>query len=259
MSGRMKSVRQRPTVRTETHRQRPDVDPLACGHAECPWFRQAGANTPVIRKVDGHDRLRLRRCRSCGEELPERRGTALCPTTLPEARAEEVSNHLGEGGRVRATARLVPGAQATGARLWRVTGRHAARCHAPHGHGLTPRALALDAQGSCVKKNRSAAATMRRRRLVTCGIRPPSRRRVRWWSPSLWANGRTSNPQPWCTIPSDVSGRGLCPCSSPMPTRAMRPPSSQPLAGGIRLLLQAPAVRRGVPACAGPKAGPRGR
>ena len=107
----------------------------------------------MIRKVYGHDRLRLLRCRSCGEEFTERRGTPLFNTKLPEARAEDVINHLGEGCGVRATTRIVKVAKETVARLSRVTGRHAERFHDQHVHGLTPRALEFDEQWSFVKKN----------------------------------------------------------------------------------------------------------
>jgi hypothetical protein len=78
----MQSLRQRPTVRKATTMQRPALDTLACVHAACQVFRQAGAHNLVIRNVYGHDRLRLLRCRSCGEECAERRGTAL-GTTKP--------------------------------------------------------------------------------------------------------------------------------------------------------------------------------
>src|SRR5262245_26099972 len=191
--------------------KRPDFDTLACVNPDCQQFRLTGqANLPV-RKVYGQDHIRLLRCRTCGEEFSERRGTALFNTKLPEARAEDVINHLGEGCSVRATARLVKVAKETVARLLRVAGRHAERFHDQHGHGLTPRALEFDEQWSLVKKSRSAAAPMRRRRPGTCGIIPPSPRIVSWWSPSSWVNGPTRKPKPWCTIPSSVSGQGICP------------------------------------------------
>jgi transposase-like protein len=85
----------------------------------------------MVRKIYGHDRIRLLRCRTCGEECSARRGSALCNTKLPEARAEDVIHHLNEGCNVRATARLVQVAQETVARLLRVAGRHAERCHEP--------------------------------------------------------------------------------------------------------------------------------
>jgi transposase-like protein len=153
--------------------KRPDLDTLACVNAECQLFRHAGANNLGIRKVYGHDRIRLLRCRQCGEEFSERRGTALFNTKLPEAKAEEVISHLGEGCSVRATARLVKVAKETVARLVRVAGRHAARFHDQRVHGLTPKALEFDEQWSFVKKSRSAAKPMRQIWLGICGTTPP--------------------------------------------------------------------------------------
>ena len=200
---------------------RPDLDTLTCVNPECQRFRRPGGAHLTVRRVYGHDRMRLWRCRTCGEECSERRGCALCHTKLPEATAEDVLNHLGEGCSVRATARLVKVATETVTRLLRVPGRHATRFHGQPVHGLTPRALAFDAQWSCVKKSRSAAATATRLKLVTCGIISQSLRRASWWSPLSWANGPKSRPQPWCTMPNGVSVRGICRRSSSMPTRAM--------------------------------------
>jgi transposase-like protein len=120
----------------------------------------------------GPDRIRLLRCRTCGEEFSERRGTALFNTKLPEATAEDVINHLGAGCSVRATARLVQVAKETVARLLRVTGRHAERFHAQHVHDLTPKALEFDEQWSFVKKSRSGASPMRLTWLEICGTTP---------------------------------------------------------------------------------------
>src|SRR5215468_7462411 len=143
---------------------RPDLDTLACVNAECQHFRYPGEANLTVRKVYGHDRIRLLRCRTCGEECSERRGSALCNTKLPEATAEDVINHLGEGCSVRATARLVKVAKETVARLLRVTGRHAERFHEQHVHGITPKALEFDKQWSFVKKSRNGAASKRTQR-----------------------------------------------------------------------------------------------
>src|SRR5919202_3361410 len=125
----MKSLRQQPTVLKETSMERPDLDTLACVNPECQQFRLMGQHNLTVRKVYGDDRIRLLRCRTGGEEFSERRGSALFNTQLSEATAAEVINHLDEGCRVRSTARLVKVAKATVARLWRVAGRHAPRCH----------------------------------------------------------------------------------------------------------------------------------
>ena len=149
--------------------KRPDLDTLACVNPECHLFRRPGEANLTVRKVYGHDRLRLLRCRTCGEEFSERRGSALFNTKLPEASAEDIINHLDEGCSVRATARLVHVGKETVARLLRVAGRHAQRFHDQHVRGLTPKALEFDEQGSFVKKSRSAAKPTRRRWLAICG------------------------------------------------------------------------------------------
>ena len=89
--------------------ERPDLDTLACLNAECPLLRQHGQDNLTIRKVYGQDALRLLRCRQCGEEFLERRGTALFNTKVTEAKAVEVIDHLTEGCGVRSTARLTKG------------------------------------------------------------------------------------------------------------------------------------------------------
>jgi transposase-like protein len=210
--------------------QRPDLDTLACVNPECHLFCRPGAANLTVRKVYGHDRLRLLRCRTCGEECSERRGRALFNTKRPEATAEDVISHLDEGCSVRATARLVKVAKETVARLLRVTGRHAQRFHNQHVHGLTPKALAFDEQWSFVKKSRSGARRMSRMRQETCGTIRRSRQTVSWSSLSWWANAPKSRPMTWCTMPNVVSVRGICRRSSQMPIRATRRLSSQPLA-----------------------------
>jgi hypothetical protein len=204
---------------------RPDLDTLACVHPACQRFRRPGGANLTVRKVYGHDRLRLLRWRTGGEACSERRGSAVFHTKLPEATAEDGINQLGEGGSVRATARRVKVATETVARLLRGTGRHATRFHDQPVHGLPPRALACAAQWSLGKKRRSAAAPATRLKLVTGGSIPQSLQRASWWSPSSWANGPTSRPKPGGTMPNGVSVRGICRRSAPRPTRAMRQPS----------------------------------
>src|SRR5262249_55356456 len=82
--------------------QRPALDTLACVNPECPWFRLTGQDNLTVRKVYGHDHIRLLCCRTYGEECSERRGTALCNTKLLEEQAASVSNLLGKECGVRA-------------------------------------------------------------------------------------------------------------------------------------------------------------
>ena len=86
---------------------RPSLDTLTCVNAECHLFRQPGQGHLGIRKVYGDERIRRLRCRRCGAEFSERRGTALFTTKRSEEKAEAVIPHLDEGGGGRSTARVV--------------------------------------------------------------------------------------------------------------------------------------------------------
>jgi hypothetical protein len=221
----VQSLPQCPTVCEEPPRTRPDFAPLACVNPACQRFRRPGAANLPVRKVSGHARSRLLRCRTGGEACSERRGRAVFHPKLPAASATEVINPLGAGGRVRATARLVTVAKATVARLGRVAGRQAPRGHDQPGHALTPGALAVDAQWRVGQQSRSAAATLRPLRPGPWGIRPRAPLRGSWGSLASSAHGPTRRPRPECMRPNGVSGGGLSRCASPMLPRAMSPPS----------------------------------
>src|SRR5215510_14784357 len=153
----MKSLRQQPTVLKEDLMKRPDLATLACVNPECQRLRLTGQDNLTVRKVCGQDHIRLLRCRTCGEEFSERRGTALFNTKVPEERAASLIDHLGEGCGVRATARFVHVAKDTVARLLRMAGRHAEPFHDQRVHDLTPKALEFDEQGSVVNNSQSGA------------------------------------------------------------------------------------------------------
>lgn len=137
--------------------KRPDLNTLACVNEECHMFSQPGADNLVIRKVYGHDNIRFLRCRQCGEEFSERRGTALFNTKIAEERAEAVIEHLDDGCSVSGTARLVKVSKDAVSRLLRVAGRHAKKFHDAQVRDLTSQALEFDEQWSFVKKSKRAA------------------------------------------------------------------------------------------------------
>ena len=56
--------------------KRLDLDTLAWVNPACQGFRRTGQAHLTVRKVSGVDRLRLLRCRTCGEECSKRRGSA---------------------------------------------------------------------------------------------------------------------------------------------------------------------------------------
>ena len=70
--------------------KRPDLDTLAWVNPECHQFRLLGQGNLIVRKVYGQDGIRLLRCRICGEEFSERRGTAWFNTKVTEAKAEAI-------------------------------------------------------------------------------------------------------------------------------------------------------------------------
>ena len=203
--------------------ERPDLATLACSNAECPRYRQTGQGNLVVRKVYGHDAIRLLRCRTCGEEFSERRGTALFNTKVPEDKAVEVINHLTEGCSVRSTARLSKVCKETVARLLRVSGRHAERVHDQQVHDLRPKALAFDEQWAYVKKSKNAVQRMNWGRLVTSGTIGRWRLTASWWCHSWWANGPMSTPWLWFKMPRSAFARATCRRSLPMRLPVMSP------------------------------------
>jgi hypothetical protein len=205
--------------------KRPDLDTRACVNPEGQRFRLTGQGNLSVCKVYSPARLRLLRCRPCGEECSERCGTALFNTKIAEDNAASIINHLDEGCGVRATVCLVHVSQDTVARWLRPAGRHAERCHDQRVCDVTPRALECDEQWSYVKKSRSIVGRLRVRKLVTYGIIRRSLPIVSWWSPWSLANAPKSRRNAWVMTPRAGCVPGICPRCSPMPMRAMRPPS----------------------------------
>ena len=233
--------------------KRADRDTRACVNPECHLFRRPGAATLTVRQVSGHDRLRLLRCRTCGEECSERRGTAWFHTKLPEATAEEVINHWGEGWSVRATARLVTVAKETVARLLRGAGRHAEWGHEQHGHGITPKALECDEHWSVVKKSRSAAQPTRRRGLALCGTPPRWPQTASGWGVWGEASAPQSRPRPASQTPGAVCVQGLCQRVFLLPRRALRPPAWRRVGVGTPPPVSVGKAGRLTPFSVGPK------
>ena len=150
--------------------ERPDLDTLACVNAECALHRKTHQGNLGVHKVYGRDTLRLLRCRTCGEEFSERRGTAWFNTKVSATKAVEVIDHLTDGCSVRSTARLTRVCKMTVARLLRVSGRHAERLHDQQVHDLTPRAVEFDEHWSYVKKSKNVVPSMSFKRLAINGI-----------------------------------------------------------------------------------------
>jgi transposase-like protein/IS1 family transposase len=103
---------------------RPPIETLACVNVECKHYGQRGHDNLLIRKVYGTDHIRYLRCRSCGSEFSERKGSALWNTKVSEEQAESVAAHLAEGCSFAATTRLVKVDRSVVIRLNRRLGKH---------------------------------------------------------------------------------------------------------------------------------------
>lgn len=123
---------------------RPDLTELCCINPECAVYGQRGADNLTVRKTYGKDQVRYLRCRCCGSEFSERKGTALFNLKISEAKAADIIEHLDAGCGVVSTAQLTGVAKDTVSRLIRVTGRSSKKTHDRLVRNLTPRALQFD-------------------------------------------------------------------------------------------------------------------
>lgn len=101
-------------------------------------------------------RSRFVRCRSCGAEFSERKGTALFGLRLLEQKVLEVFAHLADGCGTRQTARLVGVDKDTVTRLAMRAGSHAVALHDERVRHLTVPQAQFDEKWSFVGKKRRA-------------------------------------------------------------------------------------------------------
>jgi len=131
---------------------RPDLKELCCLNPECRLYGQRGADNLIVRKTYGQDQIRYLRCRWCGEEFSERKGTALFNLKISEAKAADIIDHLDAGCGVVATAQLVGVSKDTVSRLIRFTGRTSRKVHDRLVRNLTPVALQFDEKWAYTRK-----------------------------------------------------------------------------------------------------------
>lgn len=139
---------------------RPDLEQFCCLNEECALYAQKQAKNLVIRKTYGKDHIRYLRCRCCGEEFSERKGTALFNLKISEAKAVAVLDHLDVGCGVVTTAQLVHVCKDTVSRLIRVSGRSSRKIHDCKIQNVSPQAVQCDEKWSyTVKKQRHLTRT----------------------------------------------------------------------------------------------------
>lgn len=133
---------------------RPLLDSLFCINPDCKLFKQPGANNLKVRKLYGRDRIRYLRCRCCGTEFSERKGTPLFNSKIPETKAESVIDHIDRGCGLLATSQLVGVCKETVSRLIRLCGQASRSIHDSLVCDLTPAALQFDEKWSFTRKKR---------------------------------------------------------------------------------------------------------
>lgn len=128
----------------KTYYTRPPIESLACVESECDLYGQAGQGNLTVRKVYGKDKIRFLRCRNCGNEFSERKGTALWNTKVRETKAVSVAEHLSEGCSQESTARLVDVDISVVQRLNKAVGKHGRQFHDERVNDVEVEALQAD-------------------------------------------------------------------------------------------------------------------
>ena len=140
-----------------------DVSDLCCVNSLCADYGKRGAGNLVCRKIYGNWKSRFLRCRTCGEEFSERKGTPLFGIHLEPGKALGVLEHLGDGCGVRKTARLVCVSKNTVTAMVNRAGGHAKKLHDELVRNLNVREVQFDEKWSFVGKKRQGVPRGRSR------------------------------------------------------------------------------------------------
>ncbi len=117
---------------------------LACLTPDCPDFLKTGADNLVIRKVYGKHQTRYLKCRTCGIEFSELKGTPLWHSKIDRDTFVDVAEHLAEGNSISAIVRLCKVHHDTVERIIVVIGKHAKDLHDRYAVNLKTTALQSD-------------------------------------------------------------------------------------------------------------------
>lgn len=120
------------------------LESLACVNDECKVYGQKGQGNLRVGKVYGKDEIRYLRCRCCGKEFSERKGTALWNCKLPEAKAIGIAEQLAEGMSYQGTARVLRVTIGAVQRLADCLGKHGQNFHDERVRNLASTALQGD-------------------------------------------------------------------------------------------------------------------
>ncbi|WP_202630514.1 hypothetical protein [Deinococcus alpinitundrae] len=128
------------------------LESFSCPAHHCEQHGQRGQGNLRVRKLYGAAQRRLLKCRSCGTEFSERKGTPLWNSRAPEDQLASAVEHLGAGNALKTTAKLTKLHRSTVRRLAILTGVHAHSLHAQHAQDLQLSALQADERSGFVER-----------------------------------------------------------------------------------------------------------
>ena len=132
------------------------LESLACVNDECKAYGQKGQDNLRVRKVYSKDEIRYLRCKCCGKEFSERKGTALWNCKLREGKAIAVAEQLSEGTCFEGTARLLRVSVEAVQRLAGCLGKHGQRFHDERVRHLPSTALQADERWGYVSSKKQS-------------------------------------------------------------------------------------------------------
>lgn len=127
---------------------------VVCVNPKCACHGVKDQENVIVRRRYGSDGIRFLRCRKCGEEFSERRGTPLFDLRIRMDRIISVVSHLAEGTGVRKTSRLTGVSRDTVGRILKRVGGHAKEVHDLLVRDLTVPEVQMDEMWSFVEKKR---------------------------------------------------------------------------------------------------------
>jgi len=111
---------------------------------KCEVYGEGGRGNLKVRKVYGKERIRYLRCKECGKEFSERKGTALWNSKISTEKFAGVVEHLSEGVSLSGTSRLCKVHHETVKRIAEVSGEQGEKINEVKGVGLRTSAISFD-------------------------------------------------------------------------------------------------------------------
>lgn len=126
------------------------LDSFVCQTPYCPDFHQSGRDNIRLRRFYGPEQRRLLRCRTCGTNFSETKGTPYWGSKLPPERVDSIVDHLTHGNCFSSTAELTGCHRTTAARIMRQAGVHLQQFHDQQARDLKVTSLQADERHSFV-------------------------------------------------------------------------------------------------------------